>query len=95
MPKKLYPYKYDGEPISPGGSILETAKFHGMSEADLCLRTGYAPAHIAGILRGDSPITDEFARLLEQILGMSADCILRFEDEYRRQKGEWAAASIP
>ena len=83
-------YKYEGEPIPPGPSILETAAFYGITKKDIADRTGYAFAHVDRILRGDAPITGEFALLLERVLGMSVKCLLRFEDNYQQQKLDWA-----
>ena len=79
MQNKLYTYEYDGEPIPPGPSILETAVFHGITKEEIAVRTGYSVPQVEGVLNGDLPVTEEFATLLERILGMPAACLLRFE----------------
>jgi HTH-type transcriptional regulator/antitoxin HigA len=87
MPKnKLYPYFYEGEPIPPGPSILETIEYHGLTKKELAVLTGYTTPKIDKIMRGESPVTVEFAMLLERILGMSAEFLLRLETDYQRQK---------
>jgi len=90
MPKKVCEYKYDGEPIPPGPSILETADFYGMTKKELAVRTGRNVSQITSILQGDSPVTEDLALSLERVLGMSAKCLLRFEKQYQQQKSDWA-----
>ena len=87
---QLHSYKYEGEPIPPGPSILETAAFYGMTKKDIASRTGYSVTDVARILRGDAPVTEDFALLLEKVLGMSATCLCQFERNYQQQKLDWA-----
>jgi len=77
--------------MPPGPSILETAEFYGVTNRDLAERTGYALEDMDAILRGDAPLTVELAMLLERILGMSANLLLRLEKDYQRQKLNWAS----
>ena len=84
--QKLFPYTYHGEPIPPGTSILETTKYHGVSLNELANLTGVSVKQIERIIEGKLPVTAEFALVLERTLGMSADLLIRFEQDYQREK---------
>jgi len=91
MPNTLCSYQYNGEPIPPGPSILETAEFYGITQKELSVRTGFSVDQVENVLQGKLPVTEDFALALERVLGVSAKCLITFEKNYQQQKASQAS----
>jgi len=71
---------------APGETLLEILKERGMSQAELCRRTGHEAKTINTIIKGKAPITPRTALELERVLGIPADFWNRRESKYREYK---------
>lgn len=87
--KRLYEYK--GEAASaPGDTLKETLEAIGMSQSDLCRRTGLTAKTISGIINGREPLSQQTALQLETVLGVPASLWNNLERQYQ----EYRARSV-
>ncbi|MHB8107594.1 MAG: helix-turn-helix domain-containing protein [Candidatus Cryosericum sp.] len=87
--KRLYEYK--GEAASaPGDTLKETLDAIGMSQSDLCRRTGLTAKTISGIINGKEPLSQQTALQLETVLGVPASLWNNLERQYQ----EYRARSV-
>ena len=79
--------KYKFEPdyaVPPGTTLKEVLDTKGMSQADLCLRTGLAEKTVSQIVNGVAPISFETAEKLELATGVPASFWNTREVAYRQ-----------
>ena len=69
----------------PGETILETIKNLGISQTELGERLGKSKAKTSELINGKTSITNETARKLEMVLGVSASFWLNLEKEYQEE----------
>jgi len=69
----------------PGETILETIENLGISQTELGERLGKNKAKTSDLINGKTSITNETARKLEMVLGISASFWLNLEKEYQEE----------
>lgn len=69
----------------PGETILETIENLGISQTELGERLGKNKAKTSDLINGKTSITNETARKLEMVLGVSASFWLNLEKEYQEE----------
>jgi len=69
----------------PGETILETIENLGISQTELGERLGKNKAKTSELINGKTSITNETARKLEMVLGISASFWLNLEKEYQEE----------
>ena len=69
----------------PGDTIQETIDIIGMSHAELAERMGWSIKKVNNLIKGNEPITQNTAILLEQVLGISVSFWMARENEYRME----------
>lgn len=72
--------------IHPGHTINKTLVSVGMTQKNLCERTGLTEKHISQIINGEASITVDTALLLENALGGSASFWINLEKNYQETK---------
>lgn len=78
-------YKFEPDyAVPPGATLKEILDSKGMSQADLCLRTGLAEKTISQIVNGVAPISYETAEKLELATGVPASFWNAREVAYRQ-----------
>jgi len=91
MNSKRRLYEYQGEVASaPGDTLKETLEAIGMSQSDLCRRTGLTAKTISGIINGKEPLSQQTALQLETVLGVPASLWNNLERQYQ----EYRARSV-
>lgn len=78
--------KYSFDPdyaVAPGATLKETLDAMGMSQADLCVRTGLAEKTVSQIVNGVAPVTLDTADKFELALGIPARLWNKRELSYR------------
>jgi len=79
--------KYKFEPdytVPPGATLKEILDTKGMSQADLCLRTGLAEKTVSQIVNGVAPISYETAEKFELAIGVPSSFWNSREVAYRQ-----------
>ena len=69
----------------PGETILETIVNLGISRTELGERLGKSKAKTSDLINGKTAVTNETARKLEMVLGVSASFWLNLEKEYQEE----------
>ncbi len=69
--------------IKPGSIILRVLQREGMTQKNLCERTGLSEKHISQIINGEASVTIETSLLLENALGGSASFWSNLEKNYQ------------
>lgn len=69
----------------PGETILETIENLGISQTELGERLGKNKAKTSDLINGKTSITNDTARKLEMVLGVSASFWLNLEKEYQEE----------
>ena len=72
---------------APGETIADILKERNLPHAEFARRIGQSISEIHGLLEGHSPITNELAKKLEQVLGASAAFWVNREAQYRQDMG--------
>lgn len=72
--------------IPPGYTIAKALDREGMTQKNLCARTGLSEKHLSQIVNGTASITVETALLLENALGGSASFWINLEKNYQETK---------
>jgi addiction module HigA family antidote len=96
-----YVDEYNPETVSPPGDTLaELLEERGMTQAELCERTGRPKKTINEILKGKASITPETALQLERVLGISASFWNKRQREYeeclaRNREAERLSSYLP
>lgn len=72
-----------GLPVAPGDYLAEWMEEQGPARPQLADILGCTEEHLAGILRGNTPITPDMAVLLEPVVGIPAASWLRYEAAYQ------------
>jgi len=72
--------------IHPGHIISRSLEREGLSQKNLCERTGLTEKHISQIINGEASITVETALLLENALGGAASFWINLEKNYQETK---------
>lgn len=67
----------------PGRLLQRELDARAISQAQLAARTGLSPKHINLVIKGTAPLSADVAVTLEQILGTSAETLLRLEATYQ------------
>lgn len=82
-------YAYQPESFAPPGeSLKEYLDEEGISQADLCRRTGLSTKHINQIIQGAAALSPDTAVLLYQATGISAIVWSRLEAAWQIQRSE-------
>ncbi|MBP9892999.1 MAG: helix-turn-helix domain-containing protein [Planctomycetes bacterium] len=85
--------QYEPDTVSPPGeTLLETLEMHGLSQAELAVRTGRPKQAINEIINGKKEITAETALQLENVLGVPAHFWLAREQNFRESLARQAEA---
>src|SRR5690349_21772166 len=80
--------------IHPGHVIAKALEREGMTQKNLCERTGLSEKHVSQIINGEASITVDTALLLENALGGSAAYWINAEKNYRETKARLERASL-
>jgi HTH-type transcriptional regulator/antitoxin HigA len=72
--------------IHPGYTIAKALEREGMTQKNLCERTGLSEKHLSQIINGSASITVETALLLENALGGAASFWINLEKNYQETK---------
>lgn len=72
--------------IHPGRIVSTSLRREGMTQKNLCNRTGLSEKHLSQIINGEASITVETALLLENALGGSASFWINLEKNYQETK---------
>ena len=80
--------------IHPGYTIAKALDREGMTQKNLCARTGLSEKHLSQIINGVASITVETALLLENALGGSASFWLNLEKNYQETKARLERLSL-
>ena len=76
--------QYETDAIVPPGDILnEELDARGISPRAFAQMVQVPAAYLLGVLRGERPLTPEFALRLERVLGTPAITWVNVEGEYR------------
>ena len=81
--------KYSFKPdfaVAPGETLRETLEQKGISQSELCVRTGLAEKTVSQIINGIAPISHETAEKLELVTGVPASFWNRRELAYREHQ---------
>jgi len=68
--------------IHPGAIILDEIKYLGITQKQLADQIGYPKSQVNEILHGKRPVSTEFAILVQQSLGISAEALLNMQVAY-------------
>lgn len=80
--------------IHPGYTLAKALEREGMTQKNLCARTGLSEKHLSQIINGVASITVETALLLENALGGSASFWLNLEKNYQETKARLERISL-
>lgn len=80
--------------IHPGYTIAKALEREGMTQKNLCTRTGLSEKHLSQIINGGASITVETSLLLENALGGSASFWLNLEKNYQETKARLERISL-
>lgn len=80
--------------IHPGYTIAKALEREGMTQKNLCARTGLSEKHLSQIINGMASITVETALLLENALGGPASFWLNLEKNYQETKSRLERLSL-
>ncbi len=83
-PTKQYPFEPDYA-VPPGETLRETIAAMGITQRELCARTGLSTKHVNQIIKGTAPITPDTAIRLERVTGVPAHMWNNLEANYRER----------
>jgi plasmid maintenance system antidote protein VapI len=89
--QKLYPCDFNWEPIPPGRILTEMLEQNNISIALFAAKLACSMEQAESFIRGELPVTSDIAKLLEQLVGTSAECWEKLEAGYQKRKIDWAA----
>jgi len=72
--------------IHPGEMIKDEIQSRGITQKQLAEMTGVPKSVVNDILNGKSPVSTEFARLLEAALNIDADIWIKLQADYDKRK---------
>jgi addiction module HigA family antidote len=76
-------------PIHPGELLKEEVEYRGISLGELAVQMGVSYKALNGILREKLPLTEEYALLFENALGVSAGLFIRMQADYDLQTAKY------
>jgi HTH-type transcriptional regulator / antitoxin HigA len=80
--------------IHPGYTVAKALERDGMTQKNLCARTGLSEKHLSQIINGSASITVETALLLENALGGAASFWINLEKNYQETKARLERTSL-
>jgi HTH-type transcriptional regulator / antitoxin HigA len=80
--------------IHPGYTLAKALEREGMTQKNLCARTGLSEKHLSQIINGIASITVETALLLENALGGAASFWLNLEKNYQETRARLERVSL-
>lgn len=69
--------------VPPGETIKEQLEISGITEKELACLLGVSEVYTADLLKGDILLTEDIAKALEGVLGVSEGFWLNLESNYR------------
>lgn len=70
------------EPTHPGEILKEEIEYRGISQRKLADQMGVPYTQLNEVLNGKRPVNTEFALLIEAVLGLEAEPLLRMQARY-------------
>lgn len=72
-------------PIHPGEILKDEIAYRGISQRELARQMGYSYTVLNEILNSKRPVNAEFALLIEAVLGIDAEPLLKMQANYNMQ----------